>query len=46
MLSEVALEPKVPESAKTAKEPEPTVVPPKEKPEKKGTSSVCAHSFF
>lgn len=43
MLSEVALEPKVPESAK---EPEPTVVPPKEKPEKKGTSSVCAHSFF
>lgn len=35
----------MPEPAKAAKKPEPTVVPPKEEPAKKGTSSVCAGSF-
>lgn len=42
MLSEVAMEPK---PAKSTKQPEP-IVPPKEEPAKKGTMSVCAHSFF
>lgn len=36
----------MPEPAKAAKKPEPTVVPPKEEPAKKGTSYVCAGSFF
>lgn len=46
ILSEVAVEPKVPEPAKAAKKPEPTVVPPKEEPATKGNISVCADPFF
>lgn len=36
----------MPEPAKAAKKPEPTVLPPMEEPAKKGTSSVCAGSFL
>lgn len=46
MLSEVAVEPKVPKPAKAAKQPEHTALPPKEEPEKKGTTSDCADSFI
>lgn len=46
MLSEVAVEPKVAKPAKSAKQPETTVIPPKDEPAKKGTTSVCADSFF
>lgn len=45
MLFEVAVEPKMPKPAKAAKQPEQTVIPPKEEPAKKGTTSDCADCF-